>query len=94
MASTGIYWLPLMEILEAHGMKVKRVNARHVKNLPGRKTDVLDCQWLQRLHSYGLLEGAFQPDQTIPLCEPIRATETIGFDMQAPIFSTCKSPCA
>ena len=70
MESTGIYWLPLMEILEAHGMEVKLVNARHVKNLPGRKTDVLDCQWLQRLHSYGLLEGAFQPDQTIT---PLRA---------------------
>ena len=70
MESTGIYWLPLMEILEAHDIQVNLVNARHVKNLPGRKTDVLDCQWLQRLHSFGLLEGAFQPDQII---SPLRA---------------------
>jgi transposase len=70
MESTGIYWLPLYEILEAEGLEVKLVNARQVKNLPGRKTDVLDCQWIQRLHSYGLLEGAFQPDKAIA---PLRA---------------------
>lgn len=55
MESTGIYWLPFYEILEAEGFEVKLVDARQVKNLPGRKTDVLDCQWIQRLHSYGLL---------------------------------------
>ena len=65
MESTGVYWLPLYEILETEGLEVKLVNARHVKNVPGRKTDVLDCQWIQRLHSYGLLEGVFQPDQDI-----------------------------
>ena len=65
MESTGIYWLPLFEILEEAGLEVILVNARHVKNVPGRKTDVLDSQWIQQLHSYGLLSGVFQPDQMI-----------------------------
>lgn len=63
MESTGIYWIPVFEILEAHGLEVLLVNARHVKNVPGRKTDVNDAQWLQQLHSYGLLRGSFHPAQ-------------------------------
>jgi transposase len=62
MESTGVYWIPLYELLEARGIKVCLVNARHVKNVPGRKSDVLDCQWLQRLHSYGLLQASFRPE--------------------------------
>lgn len=65
MESTGIYWIPVFEILESRGLEVQLVNARHVKNVPGRKSDVLDCQWLQRLHSYGLLEGAFRPAEQV-----------------------------
>ena len=65
MESTGIYWIPVFEILESRGLEVKLVNARHVKNVPGRKSDVLDCQWIQRLHTYGLLEGAFRPPEQI-----------------------------
>lgn len=65
MESTGIYWIPVFEILESRGLEVRLVNARHVKNVPGRKSDVLDCQWLQRLHSYGLLEGAFRPAEQV-----------------------------
>jgi len=65
MESTGVYWIPLFELLESRGFEVKLVNARHVKNVPGRKTDVLDCQWLQQLHTYGLLEGAFRPPEQI-----------------------------
>ncbi len=65
MESTGTYWIPLFEILESRGLEVKLVNARHVKNVPGRKTDVLDCQWLQQLHTYGLLEGSFRPPEQI-----------------------------
>ncbi len=65
MESTGIYWIPVFEILESKGFDVKLVNARHVKNVPGRKSDVLDCQWLQQLHTYGLLEGAFRPPEQI-----------------------------
>ena len=64
--STGIYWITLYEILEERGFQVRVVNARHVKNVPGRtKTDVLDCQWIQKLHSFGLLSGSFRPDQQI-----------------------------
>lgn len=61
MESTGVYWIPLFQILEAAGLKVCLVNARHCKNLPGRKTDVQDCQWLQYLHSVGLLNASFRP---------------------------------
>lgn len=67
MESTGVYWIPIFQILETNGFKVILVNARHVKNVPGRKTDVKDCQWLQRLHSYGLLNGSFRPEDQI--CE-------------------------
>jgi len=65
MESTGIYWLPLYQILEKRGFEVKLVNARHVKNVPGRKTDVKDSEWLQQLHSYGLLRGSFRPTDQI-----------------------------
>lgn len=65
MESTGVYWIPLFQILETSGFEVKLVNARHVKNVPGRKTDVEDCQWLQRLHSYGLLNGSFRPEDQV-----------------------------
>jgi transposase len=61
MESTGVYWIPLFEILEARGFDVLLVDARRVKNVSGRKSDVLDCQWLQQLHTYGLLQGAFRP---------------------------------
>ncbi len=65
MESTGVYWIPLYELLESRGFDVKLVDARHVKNVSGRKTDVLDCQWLQQLHTYGLLSGAFRPAEQI-----------------------------
>lgn len=65
MESTGVYWIPLFELLESRGFEVKLVDARHVKNVSGRKTDVLDCQWLQQLHTYGLLNGAFRPQEDI-----------------------------
>ncbi len=65
MESTGVYWIPLYELLEARGFEVLLVNARHVKNVSGRKSDVLDCQWLQQLHSYGLLRGAFRPGEAV-----------------------------
>ena len=65
MESTGVYWIPLYEILQDRGIEVCLVNARHVKNVSGKKTDVLDCQWLQQLHSYGLLASSFRPSQEI-----------------------------
>ena len=61
MESTGVYWIPLFELLESRGFTVYLVNARHVKNVSGRKSDVRDCQWLQQLMSFGLLSGAFRP---------------------------------
>ncbi|MCP4966902.1 MAG: IS110 family transposase [bacterium] len=61
MESTGVYWIPLYQVLEEQGMEVCLVNARHFKNVPGRKTDVQDCQWLQYLHSVGLLRASFRP---------------------------------
>lgn len=61
MESTGVYWIPAYEVLEQHGLKVRLVDARQVKYVPGRKSDVQDCQWLQRLMSYGLLRAAFHP---------------------------------
>lgn len=70
MESTGIYWIPVFDILEAHGLEVLLVNARHAKNVPGRKTDVHDAQWIQQLHSYGLLRGSFHPAQE---CLALRA---------------------
>jgi len=65
MESTGVYWIPVFQILETYGFEVKLVNARHVKNVPGRKSDVCDCQWLQNLHTYGLLSGSFRPEDQI-----------------------------
>jgi transposase len=65
MESTGVYWIPLFELLESRGFRVLLVNARHVKNVSGRKSDVLDCQWLQQLMTYGLLSGAFRPSEQV-----------------------------
>jgi transposase len=67
MESTGVYWIPLFELLEMRGFEVRLVDARQMRRIPGRpKSDVHDCQWLQRLHSYGLLAAAFRPDE--PVC--------------------------
>jgi transposase len=65
MESTGVYWIPLFEILEARGFQVFLVDPRRLKHVPGRKTDVLDCQWIQKLHTFGLLAAAFRPDDQI-----------------------------
>lgn len=65
MESTGVYWIPLYQILQDYGLVVKLVNARAVKHVPGRKSDVCDCQWLQQLESYGLLNGSFRPEARI-----------------------------
>jgi len=61
MEATGVYWIPVFQILEARGFEVLLVNPRQTKNVAGRKTDVQDCQWIQRLHTYGLLQGSFRP---------------------------------
>ena len=71
MQSTGVYWIAVQEVLEQHGIEVYLVNARGTKNLPGRKSDVQECQWLMKLHTYGLLRNSFRPP------EEIRAVRTI-----------------
>src|SRR6266850_8117849 len=71
MQSTGVYWMPVYEVLEQSGLEVYLVNARHTKNLPGRKSDIQECQWLLKLHTFGLLNNSFQPT------DEIRVTRTI-----------------
>ena len=65
MESTGVYWIPLYDVLEAHGVKPCLTNARHMKNVPGRRTDWHECQWLQYLHAVGLLRAAFRPEAEV-----------------------------
>ena len=65
MESTSVYWIPLYQILEERGFTVFLVNAQHVRNVPGRKSDVSDCQWIQYLHSVGLLKASFRPPAEI-----------------------------
>ncbi len=78
MESTGVYWLGVFQILEARGIQVRLVNAHYVKTVPGRKSDVLDCQWLQQLHTYGLLSGSFRPeDQVCVLRSYIRQRDNL-----------------
>lgn len=78
MESTGVYWVPLYEVLEERGFEVKLVDARKVKNVLGRKSDVLDCQWLQQLESYGLLQAAYRPpDEIVVLRSYVRQREML-----------------
>ena len=65
MESTSVYWIPLADLLESNGIEVVLVDPREVRMVPGRKSDVKDCQWLQKLHSCGLLRGAFRPPEDI-----------------------------
>jgi transposase len=65
MQSTGVYWVAVYDILEQAGLEVYLVNARDTKNLPGRKSDVQESQWLMKLHTYGLLRNSFRPSQEI-----------------------------
>jgi transposase len=65
MQSTGVYWTALYDVLESYGLEVNVANARHTKTLPGRKTDVQECQWLQKLHTFGLLNDSFRPAEEI-----------------------------
>jgi transposase len=83
MESTGVYWIPVYEILERRGFKVLLVNARHVKNVAGRKSDVLDCQWLQQLHSYGLLRGAFRPADQVCVLRSLSRQRAMLLRLQA-----------
>lgn len=78
MEATGGYWIPIYEILEARGFEVLLVNPRHRKNVPGRKSDVSDCEWIRELHSVGLLRGSFRPpDAIVALRAYLRHRQTI-----------------
>lgn len=78
MESTGVFWIPVFEILDQNGFEVKLVNARHVKNVSAHKTDVEDCQWLQQLATFGLLKGAFRPkDDIVQLRAYLRHRDTL-----------------
>jgi transposase len=78
MESTGVYWIPLYEILEERGFEVVLVNARHLHNVRGRKSDVSDCEWLQQLHSVVLLSPSFRPAATlVPLRAYLRQRHTL-----------------
>ena len=75
MESTGVYWIPVFQVLESRGFDVKIINAHYVKTVPGQKTDVLDSQWLQQLHTYDLLSVSFRPeDQICKLWTRLRRT--------------------
>lgn len=83
LESTGVYWIPAYEVLEQHGLKVWLVDARQVKYVPGRKSDVQDCQWLQRLMSYGLLRAAFRPESDICMVRAIARQREVLLRQQA-----------
>jgi transposase len=81
MESTGVYWIVLFQVLERNGFEVRLVNASHVKNVPGRKTDVVDCQWLQQLHTFGLLRGSFRPEAAMCVARSyLRLRDTLTKD--------------
>src|SRR5215467_2731377 len=71
MQSTGVYWMPVFEVLERQGLEVYLVNAQHTKNVPGRKSDVQECQWLLKLHAFGLLNNSFQPTDEIRIARTL-----------------------
>ena len=81
MESTGVYWIPLFQMLERNGFEVRLVNASHAKNVPGRKTDVKDCQWLQQLHTFGMLGGSFRPEARMCVVRSyLRLRDTLSKD--------------
>ena len=81
MESTGVYWIPLFQMLEREGFEVRLVNASHAKNVPGRKTDVKDCQWLQQLDTFGMLRGSFRPQaQMCVVRSYLRLRDTLSKD--------------
>ena len=93
MESTGVYWIPLFEVLEERGFDVKLVDPHSVRQVPGRKTDVQDCQWLQELHTYGLLRGAFRPEDEVCVLRQLpAATQYARGDGLARRAAYAKSP--
>ena len=87
MEATGVYWIPLFQILEERGLEVCLVNFRHVKNVPSRKSVVHDCQWLQYLHSVGLLSASFRPPAAI------RAVRSLVRHRKGLMWVACSTCC-
>ena len=71
LQSTGVYWMPVFEVLEQHGLEVFLVNAQHTQNVPGRKSDIEECQWLLKLHTFGLWNNSFQPTDEIRMARSL-----------------------
>ena len=93
MESTGVYWIPLYQVLEERGFTVCLTNARHLKNIAGRpKTDNLDCQWIQRLHSYGFLRPSFRPEMKFVAFGRSSVTAGPLSMKQVGTFSICRRP--
>jgi len=90
MESTGVYWIPIYEILEARGFRVCLVNAHHVKHVPGRKSDVKDCQWIQHLHTCGLLSASFRPEAEMCALRAYMPIAPRYSSIAPPISSTCR----
>ena len=83
LESTGVYWIPVYELLESRGLKVWLVDARQVKYVPGRKSDVADCQWLQKLMSHGLLRAAFRPAAEVCVLRAVARSREVLLTEQA-----------
>ena len=81
MESTGVYWIPIFQVLEERGFDVKLVDARQLKRVPGRKSDILDCQWLQQLHTFGLLTGAFRPENQVCVLRSYMRQQSVEFSL-------------
>jgi transposase len=83
MESTGVYWIPVLEILESSGLETLLVDTRPLSRVPGRKTDVQDCQWIQTLHSHGLLQGSYRPNEAISQVRTLVRQKTVLVREQA-----------
>ena len=90
MQATGVYWIALYEVLEGYGFNVYVVNAKHTKTLPGRKTDVCECQWLQKLHTFGLPNNPSCRLRKSVRCAPTCANGRTWWRGPGPAFSRCK----
>ena len=91
MESTGVYWIPLYDVLERHGIRPCLVNARNMKNVPGRRTDWHECQWLQFLHSVGLLRAAFRPDGDVSAVRSLMRHRTDLVQIAAQHIQICRN---
>jgi transposase len=91
LESTGVYWIPVYEVLEQRGLKVWLVDARQMKYVPGRKSDVQDCQWLQKLMSLGLLRAAWRPDGDVCVVRAVaRQREVLIAEQASWIQRVCR----